>query len=273
MANRLAKRFEQASTETQQHRTILRIVGERGTGKTHFALTAPGPILYQSFDWGLEGVIERFVKEGKEIYPVQYEWHPGGRKAQDDKGEFNQAYAVELRDKFEEDLYYALDNGARTVVWDKETDIWEMYRYAEFGGPSDAPKDYPALNQRYMAVINAVKGYNVNMILIQGMKDEWATKKKTRADGKVVESPSPSGRRVPSGFGRLDELVFNEMCFKREGSDFFWDFYADFDPEFGKCRQNASLCGQRFGADDIGEMNFAKLGTLLNEDTSEEDWQ
>ena len=269
----LSKRFKQATNDELRRRTILRVVGERGTGKTRLGLTAPGPTLYQSFDYGLEGVIEPFVKEGKEIYPQQYDWHPGGREATDDKGDFNQDYAIELRKKFEEDFYYALDNSIRTIVWDKETDIWEMYRYAEFGGPSDAPKDYPALNQRYMSIINAVKSLDVNLILIQGMRDEWITKKRTKASGQVVDSPGPSGRRVPGGFSRLDELVFAEVCCVREGRDFYYDFYMEGDPSFGKSRQNVDLCGQRFGQADLGEMTFVKLGTLLINDSEESDWQ
>jgi hypothetical protein len=268
-------RFEAATLDTRRYRTILRVIGEKGTGKTRLGLTAPGPTLYQSFDDGLEGVIEKFL-EGDEdngiaartdLYVRQYKWHPGGKDAKGSDGEFNQEYAQSLRDEFEEDLAFALENGVRTVVWDKETDIWEMYRYAEFGGPSDAPKDYPALNQRYMAAVNSVKGYNANLILIQGMKEEWVTKKRTKASGQVVDTPGPSGKRVPSGFGRLDELVFAELMCHREGTDFYFDFRADFDAEFGKCRQNASLCGERISA-----RTFAELGTLLIEGSDESDW-
>lgn len=262
------ERFERATNEGRRYRTILRVVGEKGTGKTRLGLTAPGPILYRSFDDGLEGVIEEFLEERDDIYVKQYKWHPGSKSAKDDDGEFNQDYAIELRDETEEDLAFALENGVRTVVDDKETDIWEMYRYAEFGGPSDAPKDYPALNQRYMAMINSVKGYNCNMILIQGMKDQWATKKRTKASGQVVESPGSTGVRIPAGFGRLDELVFAEIMCHREGTEFFFDFKADFDPEFGKCRQNKDLCGERISA-----RTFSELGELLIEGSSEENWK
>lgn len=272
----LAGRFTAATLEDRKYRTIIRVIGEKGTGKTRLGLTAPGPTLYQSLDDGLEGVIEKFL-EGDEandiaarddLFVEQYKWHPGGKDAKGEDGEFDQDYAVELRDKFEQDLAYALENGARTVVWDKETDIWEMYRYAEFGGPSDAPKDYPALNQRYMAAVNSVKAYNTNLILIQGMKEEWVTKKRTKANGQTVDSPGPSGKRVPSGFGRLDELVFAEIMCHREGTEFFFDFCASFDPEFGKCRQNKDLCGERVSA-----RTFAELGTLLIEGSDESDWQ
>ena len=49
-------RFTKAST-TLKPRIIAASYGEVGTLKTSFWLGAPGPILVQSLDWGLEGVI------------------------------------------------------------------------------------------------------------------------------------------------------------------------------------------------------------------------
>ena len=275
-------RFERAEPGQRKHRTILRVCGERGTGKTRLGLTAPGPILYQSFDDGLEGVIEQFLEENSElfpggrtdIYPKQYQWNPGDYVDADGDidPDTSKAAARALRDEFEEDLKFALENGVRTVVHDKETDIWELYRYAQFGGPSDAPKDYPALNQRYMSMINRVKRYDTNLILIQGLKDEWVTKKRTNAQGQVKESPSPSGKRVPSGFGRLDEIVFAELYCRREGKEFFFEFYSENDQEFGKVRQNASLCGERLSVNELPNRSFCELGTLLIPGSEVEDW-
>jgi hypothetical protein len=263
----LASRFDRVS-EDISYRSIVRLCGERGTGKTHFACTAPGPILLQSLDHGTEGMIEKFVKEGKEIYLKEYAWHPGAQRDKEGDVDFDQDYAKELRQTIEDDYRYALEHGVRTVIRDKETDIWELYRYAEFGGPSEAPKDYPALNQRYMAEINLVKAYpGVNLFLIQGMKDEWGTKKRQTANG-VKESPAPTGVRVPSGFSRLDELVFVEIMCRRQGAKFYLDLRWDHDPSFGKCRQNPELSGDSFEA-----VTFPQFGTLLMPETEESDWE
>ena len=118
-----------------------------------------------------------------------------------------------------------------------------------------------------MGIIDLVKDYDASMILIQGMKDEWTTKKRTKASGQVVESPGPSGRRVPSGFGRLDELVFAEIMCRREGSEFYFDFRWEHDPSFGKCRQNAQMCGE-----SIPACTFTELGTFLIDGSEEEQW-
>ena len=40
-----------------RRRLILSIEALEGAGKTRFTLTAPGPIAFLNFDYGLEGVI------------------------------------------------------------------------------------------------------------------------------------------------------------------------------------------------------------------------
>lgn len=192
----LASRFER-SGGLLKHRLIARSYGEVGTGKTHFWLTAPGPIVVQSFDQGLEGVaLEQYAL--KDIYPIEYDWSPTKDLSQDD--------AIALRDTFIEDYEYALKH-ARTILWDKETDVWELFRYAQFGEPNDAPRNYPQLNQHYRKIVNMAKATDVNFGLIQGMKDEWITVKKRKASGEVTEAGAASGRRKSSGFGELDGLV------------------------------------------------------------------
>jgi len=245
-------------------RTILRVVGERGTGKSRLVFTGAEPIFQFSFDQGEEGVVEEFASV-KDIQVRDYDWDPGKR-------DFSQNYAVELRQNFEADLAYAVaqiaKHGQGTIGIDKETDLWLLYRYAEFGGTSDAPKNYEELNRRYISMVNSVKACRqTNLIMVQGMKDEWGTVVEV-VNGQKKKKPYQTGRRIPSGFDRIDEIVFAEIMTHREnGSEFYFDFKAGFDPEFGKCRQNTQLSGQRFAA-----MTLPELGTLLIEGSEESDW-
>lgn len=259
----LPSRFSLASA-VRRHRTILRIIGERGTGKTRLGLTGPSPVLIQSFDKGTEGVVEEFREQGKEIYEREYEWDPGAQG----EGVDLQQMAIDIRDTFEGDLTYALENGIRLIMIDKESDLWQLYRYAEFGGPSEKPKDYATLNQRYMSMINKVKMYPAaSLLLIQAMKDEWGTANKRKPDGSVVGSPVQTGVRIPWGFDRIDELVMAEIRCRRVGNDFFFDFKSPHDPEYGKCRTNKALSGESLPA-----MNLSELGTLLVPGSEESDW-
>lgn len=249
--NPLAARFEK-SAGVLKNRIIARSVGDYGTGKTHFWLTAPGPIVFQSFDQGLEGVaLAEYGK--KDIYPIEYEWSPTEDLSQDE--------ARELRDKFIEDFQYALEH-ARTIIWDKETDVWELFRYAEFGAPNDAPRNYPQLNQRYRKVINMAKPRDVNFGLIQDLKEKWMTVKKKKSSGEVVESGAPSGEMTASGFKELGGLVHVNLVHRREGGKFLIDV--------GKTRGP--------GASDIQDatvenLSFSEFAQLVFPGTSEEDWQ
>jgi hypothetical protein len=203
-------RFKKADVAPKP-RIIGRSAGEVGTGKTHFWLGAPGPIIVFSFDKGLEGVVEQF-QDSKDIYIAEYDWYPppvNDDTSDEDRDAFKQQ-AIEIREQFTEHFEWAIQN-ARTVLIDKETDLWELQRYAEFGGPSDAPRNYPALNQRVRRLINMPKAMDVNFGIIQGMKDEWATKAKGDGSTKGYFT----GRRTVQGFGEVDALVHLTLFHRR----------------------------------------------------------
>lgn len=264
--NKLAKRFNPASGE-KKHRTIATIEGEVGTGKTYFCLTAPGPILVQDIDQGTEGVIEKFVEEGKEIYHEQYVWNPGEPDEDTDnlkeEAELKEA-AIEIRNKFEKDLFYAIDNGVRSSIIDTESRIWQVYRYAEFGGPNGEQRDYDKLNLRFEAIIHKAKERDVNLFLIRSMKDRWGMYGKPKADGR--KSFAKSGREV-WGYEHLSGCVFIELTFIHDAED----EAAPYKIKVGKCRHNKDL---QFSTQDLGKdrFTFPQFGTLLIDGSSEEDW-
>lgn len=239
-------------------RTIWLASGEVGTGKTRFGLTGPQPVFVQSLDKGLEGVVEELVADGKEIYYREYDWAP------EEGQEFSQEKAIELRESILADFNHALKY-ARTILWDKETDIREVFQYAEFGSPmGNNIKDYAKLNQRYFNLINHVKSVpGVSFGLIQSMKDEWVVGDSGKVNpntGEMKKSFNKSGRRIKAGYERLDELVMTELHFRRENGEFFIDI--------GKCRQNSQLMDQSILAMSLGE-----FGQLLVPGSTAEDWK
>lgn len=244
-------RFALASTEAKP-RLITANTGEVGTGKTTFCLGAPGPILVQSFDMGLEGVVESIIKDtGKEIRVQEYAWSPTTDLSQED--------AVLLRDQFIADYEFACEH-FRTVIWDKETSIWELFRYAEFGAPNDAPRNYPALNQRYRRYINMPKSLDINFCCIQSMKNEWVTKAKGDGTTKGVST----GGRIRQGFSELDELVHIDIHHRYDKVD--GQFYID----VGKSRGPGS---REVQGQTMVTPTFAEFGQMVFPETTEEDWQ
>ncbi len=249
MAKNEFARYTKADQSAKQ-RIIGLSIGEPGSRKTSFWLEAPGPIVVFSFDKGLEGTIERY-QSTKDIYVKEYEWMP--------TTETGQQEAIELRDAFTEDFEHAIQH-ARTVLVDKETDLWELFRYAEFGAPNDAPRNYPALNQRYRRIINMPKALDINIGFIEGMKDEWGSKtnKKTGAQG-----AASTGNRIRQGFGELDGLV--HICLQHTGvSPDTWGL------QVGKARGPGGheISGQTFPA-----LSFQEFATLAFPDSSTTDWE
>jgi hypothetical protein len=254
MAKNPFDRYTRATVDEYNiHRLIGLSIGEPGSRKSSFWLEGPAPIVVLSFDRGMEGVVDRILRDvspDKEVYVKEYEWLPTTDTSQQE--------AINLRDQYTADFENAIQN-ARTVIVDTETDLWELFRYAEFGAANDAPRNYPALNQRYRRLINAVKSTNCNLGLIERCKDEWVSSvnKKTGAKGAVG-----SGNRIRSGFGELDGLVHQVLYHTGVGPD-TWKI------EVGKARgeAGADVAGQTF--DNI---DFPTFSQMLFPCSDESEW-
>ena len=193
-------RYDKAAT-VAKHRIIAASYGEAGSGKSTWWLGAPGPIVIQTLDQGLEGVVETFAAAGKEIYVANYDLGktPGS--------EFTVQMAQEAVAKFIEDFEHAVQH-ARTVVWDRETDLWNLFFFAEFG-TDDAfgaapPKDWDRLKGKIRRLIAMAKATDVNFGLIQGMKNEWGSKVNPKTGAKAMAG---TGNRIRSGMDDVESLV------------------------------------------------------------------
>jgi hypothetical protein len=234
--------------EVIPYRLIWRSYGPEKSGKNHFGLTAPGPIAIQSFDIGLEGVVEKFVKAGKDIRAVSYEF---------ERNDCTQAAAQALRDQFEEDYDIALQQG-RSVIWDTESELWELFRFAEFGEnaqgvSTDAPRNYVRLNSRFRDLVQRAYDSEANLQLIEKVKERWKTNDKG--------SPVPSGQFEPTGFKESGYLVQANIRHS-------WDKENGFGLHIQNCRQNMAIAGESYY-----NVEFAEIAQLVFSESSEEDWQ
>lgn len=235
--------------------------GEPGTGKSDFWLGGPAPVVYFNWNKGLEGVADRYLAQGKDIRIVDYDWEPIGDLSESG---LKQSDAIALRDQFEEDYRFACAN-ARTVVVD-EQETWELYRYAEFGEPSDRPNNYSALNQRYAKFVNYPKKFACNVGFIPGLKDEWVSI--TKANG--TQGGQASGNRKIAGWKELASKVNVELTHTREG--------GQFSVTIGKVR-GSNVFGltdsthEVFDTQGGTQFNFATLGMMLYPDTDIDSWE
>lgn len=241
-------RFKRASA-TAVPRIIALSGGDAGQGKTHFWLTAPGPIVILSFDKGLEGVVEKFADK-KEIRVAEYDWEPT-----DDT--FDQSEAVKLRDQFVEDYYFACEH-ARTVVIDKCSDFWSLVRYSEFGDKTAAQLNYDALNQRMRKYVQHPKKLTINAGFVESLKDEWVSI--VKPNGK--EGGKNTGRQKLAGFKEMPGLVNIVLMHSFEGGVFKTAV-----PDKARGIGSAEVMGKTFE-----NLDFQTLGMLLFPDTDTDSW-
>jgi hypothetical protein len=248
-------RYIKADSAYRQ-RIIAASQGEVGTGKTSFWLGAPGPIVILTLDQGLEGVVEQHASTGKEIYIADYDL---GQTVGD---EFTHAKAVEARDKFVEDFEHAIGH-ARTIVVDRETDMWNLFFFAEFG-TDDAfaaapPKDWDRLKGKIRRLISMAKASDVNLGLIRGMKNEWVQKVNPKSGAKAA---AQSGNRVPAGMEEIDALVHITLEHTHKGQEFGL--------HVGKSRGPG---GHEIQDQDFTNLTFKEFAMLVFPDSNESDWE
>lgn len=250
-----------------KHRIIAALNGEVGTRKTSWGLGMPGPMLVQNLDRGLEGIIEPY-QDAKEIYVCNYDsnTHELSQITDDDQ---RQEAAEAIAAKIEEDLIYALENGIRSVLWDKEGQIYDIVKYAMLGGKeSDNPNRFYPVHQRLTSWINAVKDSDANFVCIRGMKTPWVTE--VKGSGKLGAAPSKKDR-VPRGWGQLEEHmhlnIHNRVVETVEDDG---TVTVDVEMAIGKSRGPG---GRDIQNTVIPYVEFPEFATAVFPDTEQEDWQ
>lgn len=229
---------------------VPRLVGlsmqkETKSGTSHFWLTAPGPVIVFSLTPGdLEGTVEHFA-EKKPVYLKEYEWAPA------EDGSFTKEDAIALRDEIIADFYQACSI-ARSVILDKESGFWELFRYAEFGAPkADMPRDFDKVNQLYKKFIMRPKALTINFGMIQSMKDEWASATKK------------SGGLRAWGFGDCARIAHTILEHER----------SETPGEFITTVRGTRGPGMKSVTDQAyTNLDVPTLGQMLFPDTDESDW-
>lgn len=232
-------------------RIIASSAGEVGTLKTSFWLGAPGPIGILSFDRGLEGVIEEY-QDQKAIYVQEFDWvtAPGA--------EPDQSAAVDMRDQITE-VFEHMVKHVRTMFIDKETDMWSVFKYAEFGAPEKGRQDdWDLLKNRVRRLMNMPKALDLNFGMIQGMKNEWISQINPNTGAKGI---AQTGLRVPAGMDDIEAIAhINIMHMIEDG---------EFRMRIGKARGPG---GRAIQNQTIPAVTFAEFGQLVFPNSSEADW-
>jgi hypothetical protein len=173
-------------------RIVMSVEGDEATGKTHFSLTAPRPLVMLNIDRNLEGVIDKFDLDG--IYVERFVLPYNPLDPDPEKESTLKKYKVEWQ-RFTS-AYVAVLKRAKTVVIDTGTDFWLLARLALLGKASQVkPQHYGPVNAQFSALVNtAINQPTCNLIITHKMQDEYKGEKTT-------------GRRVPDAFKHMRNLV------------------------------------------------------------------
>lgn len=229
-------------------RLILSVDGMEKQGKTHFALTAPGPTAVLNIDVGLEGVVGKFQDAGKDILVCNIEVPDQLGKREQVKTD-----ATVAINRFDEAFTRALESpDIRTVIVDTGTELWELYQLAEFGKISQNNKyAYGPVNVGFTEILRRGFAYDKNVIFTHKMKKEY-------------QGENWNGGYERAGFKNVGFIVQATIQAYRDKANVFHVRVVE-------SRHNPDLNGQDFTQGDIGA-DFPTLAMLMVEGTELEDW-
>ena len=162
-------------------RLVCSIEGLDKTGKSHLAMSAPGPIVYVDLDVGTEGVIQK-CQQDYLIYKVEQPKRLGS--------------SGELMDKFKDvwndiqtQVASALSIGSGTLVIDTFTELYDICRLAHFGKMAQVqPHQYSVCYADMREIIRLANASKMNVILLHRMGADFNTGELTFQGWKQVPS-------------------------------------------------------------------------------------
>lgn len=232
-------------------------------GKTDWSLTAPGPIAFQNFDNGMEGVVEKF----EPFKQIQLSDYRGGDASSDIIGlnvEKTKQLFGRIWTRFQANYLTAVKaplTSVRSIVWDTGTELWETARLAEFGKVDHVkPIFYGPLNAEFKALIDLAYSHDKNLIILHRMKKQYKITKSDKG-----ESDAWTGRWERAGYSDMGSRVQLKVRLERDdsgGSSTFRCVVLD-------CRQQPSLNGRVFEGD---ECSFPYVAAEVFPSTTPLDW-
>lgn len=181
------------------------VFGPEQSGKTKFALSAPGPILHQLF--GNTNEVERAIQltleetPGKEILLAKYLSDVPPEISRSEWDKVKKAFQAQ-RQRVIADMKASKAAGIRSGIWDKGNEVWETVRYEHFGRLTKVPSHlYGPANTEFADIVKLMDG--LNFVLIHEDEEEWEDYKDD--DGKSKRRTT--GRRVRKGNEKVGYLV------------------------------------------------------------------
>lgn len=144
----------------RQPRIIISVEGTEGAGKTRFALSAPRPMTYLDFDFGVEGVDAVAPEVHHQYDLLSAQWMADAAAKRHTQG---------VMQKFVADFRAAIDGHVRTLVVDTFTAAWGGQRLAR------SDDKYIEMEAEFKSLVQAAYASpRTNLILIHHLRQDWA---------------------------------------------------------------------------------------------------
>jgi hypothetical protein len=249
---------------------MLSLEGDRGSGKSEFADSAPGPVAHLVLDRGIDSVLDNPnpppTRSPNCVYKVVKVPKASQLRANQNENQYLPYWKA-----YHQDLLMALDStDARTVVMDGDADSWELQRLAEFGRLTKVPPlMYDQVNSARRALYS--RCYDSGKIVIGTARVKKVYADKLDASGRVVlkEDGSP----VREWNGEYDKVGFQDggyawtvscYCMYDEAKNVFGVRIVDC-----KVDKLHGLKGQELWGMDC---NFESLAAMVYPHISRDEW-
>lgn len=186
---------------------IIGVEGPEKSGKTHFGLTAPAPILFMDFDQRARGTIEKFARTKSIVRcPFIIPYDEVGAVELKKKGSTEipkelHAKLVALHLRATQVMEIACRSTVlRSIVLDGTDTLWTLACMAKFGRLNKVPPSaYREVNTAFEALLNKPKAAKKNLILLSRTKPEWTN------DSSGIGKPT--GRVLRAGYQSLESIT------------------------------------------------------------------
>jgi hypothetical protein len=232
------------------------IDGQPSGGKTELALSAPGNIVCVTIDRGHVGLMlnpNPPKTRNKNVYWKVLEPPMPTAAAQTDFTAFWQLVRTES--------YAAVGHKeVRSVVFDGDSDSWEIQRMAEFGKLTQIPSHlYTTVNAARRAFYSRLKDSGKFVVLTSKMTKEYKTVYGPNGQPELNDKGQPkrqwTGQWERKGFDDLDySLEMSLHCYradaKYDDTGVFLVSGGEFRARLDLCKSDRSLEGSEFGGED-----------------------
>jgi len=240
---------------------ILSLEGLDKSGKTNFGFTAPKPLLYQSTDFGDEGVIQKFSGQGQILRPRKGDYKLDVPTILDrtDPAAMQEVYRPVV-ERWIADYRAAIAMGVRTVVWDKASEFWQWIRLMHYGRQSAGQSNYQLTaqaNSYYRDLVREAAVAGVNLLLLNELVPVFDS---YREDGKVKFFKTD--KLESNGNEKDPQLITARLRLRYHAPERDTDgavtAKGKFTAEVRSCRDDYTLIGKTISSPD-----FLTLASLL----------